>query len=215
MEALALIKAVLAVKLEGLGTAATLKVALVWPAKIVTLEGTVAAAELPLESETVRSVPKGKLMLTVPVDAEEPASSLTAVGLRLSVKAGTVKLPVLTPVPLPVVTEIAPVMAALGTVAVIWVSLTTVKEEAATPAKLTPVAPEKPVPVMVTIVPAGPETGLKLLIVGPPLPAAGVTLAHVVPTRIVLIFNEAARLVAPCLNPIAWIGFAISFVAEL
>ncbi len=48
-----------------------------------------------------------------------------------------------------------------GEVAVIWVSETTVKLVAAVAPKATAVAPVKPVPVMVTVVPpaVGPEVG--------------------------------------------------------
>jgi hypothetical protein len=65
-----------------------------------------------------------------------------------------------------VVTEIAPEAAPLGTVAVICVALATVKDVAGVPAKLTAVAPVKPVPVSVTVVPTAPEVGAKLVRVG-------------------------------------------------
>src|SRR6476469_7809714 len=83
----------------------------------------------------------------------------------------TVKLLLLLAVPPPVVTAIRPVLAPLGTVAVILVAETTVKLAAAVPLKLTAVAPVKLVPVMVTTVPAGPEVGVNEAMVG----AAGVT----------------------------------------
>ena len=55
-----------------------------------------------------------------------------------------------------------------GEVAVIWVALLTVKELAAVPPNRTTVAPEKLVPVMVTLVPpaGGPVFGLTLVTVG-------------------------------------------------
>src|SRR5262249_20350818 len=56
-----------------------------------------------------------------------------------------------------------------GEVAVIWVALLTVKEPAAFRPNLTAVAPEKLVPVMVTLVPppdAGPVFGLTLVTAG-------------------------------------------------
>ena len=56
------------------------------------------------------------------------------------------------------VTSTVPIPA--GEVAVIWVALLTVKEAAALPPKLTAVAPEKLVPVMVTLVPPRRRTGI-------------------------------------------------------
>jgi hypothetical protein len=60
------------------------------------------------------------------------------------------------------------VPAPAGEVAVIWVALVTVKELAAVPPNLTAVAPEKLVPVMVTLVPpdGGPVLGVTLVTVG-------------------------------------------------
>jgi hypothetical protein len=55
-----------------------------------------------------------------------------------------------------------------GEVAVIWVALLTVKEPAAVLPNLTAVAPEKLLPLMVTLVPPddGPVFGLTLVTVG-------------------------------------------------
>jgi hypothetical protein len=72
----------------------------------------------------------------------------------------TVKSAVLVTVPPPTVTLILPVVAPVGTVAVICVAESTVKV-AATLLKLTAVAPVKPVPVIFTTVPTGPEVGVK------------------------------------------------------
>jgi hypothetical protein len=69
------------------------------------------------------------------------------------------KLVVLVAVPPGVVTAIGPVVALLGTVAVIWVSEATVYAAEA-PLKLTDVAPVKPVPVIVTTVPESPLAGV-------------------------------------------------------
>src|SRR5690242_17849571 len=68
----------------------------------------------------------------------------------------TVKLEVLVPVPLAVVTAILPVTAPAGTVTVICVAEFTVKLLAARPPKVTLVAPVKLVPVIVTVVPTVP-----------------------------------------------------------
>ena len=67
-----------------------------------------------------------------------------------------------------VVTLTSTVPVPAGEVAVIWVALITVNEPAALPPKLTPVAPEKFVPVMVTLVPpaAAPVFGATPVTVG-------------------------------------------------
>ncbi len=85
----------------------------------------------------------------------------------------TVKLLVLVTEPAGVVTLIGPVVAPAGTVAVILVDLTTLNV-AAVPLKVTPVAPVKLVPVIVTVVPTGPKVGENEVIVG--APAVDVTL---------------------------------------
>ena len=73
---------------------------------------------------------------------------------------------VLVPVPLGPVTAIGPVLAPDGTVAVICVSEFTVNV-AVVPLNVTPVAPVKPLPVIVTEVPACPEVGENDETVGP------------------------------------------------
>jgi hypothetical protein len=78
----------------------------------------------------------------------------------------TVKLVELVPVPPGVVTEMGPVEAAAGTVAVILRSEFTVLEVAAAPLNLTAVAPVNPVPLMVTTVPMVPDVGVKEVMVG-------------------------------------------------
>jgi hypothetical protein len=78
----------------------------------------------------------------------------------------TVKFVALSPNPAGVVTRILPVAAPAGTVAVTCVAEFTVNGVAATPPKLTAVAPVKFVPVIVTTVPAGPLAGVKLATTG-------------------------------------------------
>ncbi len=73
--------------------------------------------------------------------------------------------PLFEPVPMGVVTETAP-LAPLPTLAVMVAESTTLNEAAATPPKLTAVAPLRLVPLMRTAVPLSPDTGLKLLMVG-------------------------------------------------
>lgn len=80
----------------------------------------------------------------------------------------TVKFVELVAVPLGVVTEIGPVVAPEGTVALIRVALCTVKV-AETPLKRTAVAPVKFVPLIWTEVPTGPLVGLNDVIVGAPV----------------------------------------------
>ena len=77
----------------------------------------------------------------------------------------TTKLVVVVAVPPGVVTAIGPVAAPVGTVAVSDVSDTTVNG-ALVPAKVTLVAPVKPVPLIVTVVPTGPLVGLNDAMVG-------------------------------------------------
>lgn len=69
------------------------------------------------------------------------------------------------PVPAGVLTAILPVLARVGTVAVIRVGELTVKV-AGFPLKVTEFAPVKLPPVIVTSVPARPLTGVKLVIQG-------------------------------------------------
>src|SRR5437660_699786 len=64
-------------------------------------------------------------------------------------------------VPPDVVTRIGPVVAPEGTVAVIWVNELSAKP-AFVPLKVTAVAPAKADPEIVTLVPGGPEVGVKL-----------------------------------------------------
>jgi hypothetical protein len=77
----------------------------------------------------------------------------------------TSKLSVDAIVPLPLVTEIGPLVAPAGTVVVTWASESTVKL-AAVPLKLTDVVPVKFAPVMVTAVPTGPLNGETAVMIG-------------------------------------------------
>jgi hypothetical protein len=75
------------------------------------------------------------------------------------------KFVVLVATPYGVVTSTVPEVAA-GTMAVIEVSLSTVKELTAVPPIVIPEVPKKEVPVIVIVVPVGPEAGVKEVIVG-------------------------------------------------
>ncbi len=89
------------------------------------------------------------------------------VGVKLVTVGGlmSVKLPVLLAVPAEVVTLIGPLVAPVGTVAVIVVAEPTVKLALA-PLNSTALAPVKFVPLIETLVPAGPLVGVKLEMVG-------------------------------------------------
>src|SRR5204863_5258109 len=88
-------------------------------------------------------------------------------GVKLEIVGGlmTVKLAALLAVPSEVVTLIGPLVAPAGTVAVIAVAEPTVKL-ALVPLNSTALAPEKLVPLIVTLAPTGPLPGVKLVIVG-------------------------------------------------
>jgi hypothetical protein len=88
-------------------------------------------------------------------------------GVKLVIVGGliTVKLLALVAVPPGVVTPIGPIVALAGTVAWIVVAEFTVKP-ALTPLNVTAVAPVKLAPLMVTLLPAGPLAGVKLVTVG-------------------------------------------------
>jgi hypothetical protein len=98
-----------------------------------------------------------------PAAGPEAGEMLVTVGAE----AEYVKPPAATADPLPVVTSTCTLPAAwAGATAVIELSETTVKLVATTPSKVTAVVPVRPVPVMVTDVPAGPEVGEMLVTVG-------------------------------------------------
>src|SRR6185312_15779089 len=78
----------------------------------------------------------------------------------------TVKLPLDVAVPPAVVTLRGPLVAPAGTTAVSWLSESTVKLLASVPLKLTRLAPVKPLPVSVTVLPAALLVGVKLVSVG-------------------------------------------------
>src|SRR6266446_6531562 len=89
-------------------------------ARICVVVSTVNDAETELNFTSVVLTKLLPLMVTV-----LPTAPL--VGVKLVILGRTVKLVVLVPVPAAVVTEIFPVVAVAGTVAVIWVSESTLK----------------------------------------------------------------------------------------
>jgi len=104
----------------------------------------------------------------------------------------TVKLVALVPVPAEFVAVIFPVVAPVGTVAVICVSEFTVNVTAAVALKATAVVPLKPVPVSVTTVPTGPFEGLNEVIAGATITVTLVALVPVPAGLVTLIFPVVA-----------------------
>lgn len=119
---------------------------------------TVNAADAPLNFTDVVSVKPEPVIVII-------APTCPDVGVKLIIFGSTTKLPALVAVPPDVVTDIVPVDAVAGTVALIDVDDKTVNV-ADTPLNFTDVAPVKPEPVIVTTAPAGPDGGLKLVIFG-------------------------------------------------
>ena len=124
-----------------------------------TVKGTVTPFKLTAFAK-VKPVP---LKVTTVCTGPEVGVKVASVGAGI-----TVKFPVLVAVPAAVVTLIGPLVAPVGTVAVICVSLSTAKLDAATPLKMTAVAPVKSQPFRVTVLPTGPEAVVK------PVMSAGV-----------------------------------------
>jgi len=122
---------------------------------------------VPLNNTVPGVVPKLPLIVNDEPPAPLSGEMLVIVGAPQEIVNEALELPV----PDGVVTEITPVVAAAGTVAVICVELLTVKLVAATPANFTAVAPVKLAPVIVTLVPEQPLVGEKLVTLGPEPPA--------------------------------------------
>jgi hypothetical protein len=153
------------------------------PAEVVTVMGpvpaplgTVARIDVSEMTENVVAVTPLNVTLLAPVkcvpviDTLVPTGPLVGVNDEIVGAAGgvavTVKAFVLVPVPPLVVTAIGPVVAPLGTVALIAVSEATANVVAVTPLKVTLLAPVKPVPTIDTVVPTAPPVGVNDEIVG-------------------------------------------------
>lgn len=78
----------------ALSIAAIVAVAVVWPAGMVTVAGTVALSVLDDDSVTICSAVDGPVRVTVSVDAEVPAFSENAAGLALTLKIASLSLTV-------------------------------------------------------------------------------------------------------------------------
>jgi hypothetical protein len=153
------------------------------PAGVVTVMGpvlaplgTVALINVSEATENVGAVTPLKVTLLAPVrcvpviDTLVPSGALVGANDEIVGAAGgvvvTVKAIVLVPVPPLVVTAIGPVVAPLGTVALIAVSEATENVAAITPLKVILLAPVKPVPTIDTLVPTAPLVGVNDEIVG-------------------------------------------------
>ncbi|HMI52156.1 MAG TPA: hypothetical protein VK525_11625 [Candidatus Saccharimonadales bacterium] len=134
------------------GTAAVICVALL----------TVNVAAVPLKETVVAPARLVPVIVTLAPTTPLVGAKLVIVGAA----AVTVKVPAELVAPLGVVSEIFPVVAPAGTVAVICVALLTTKVEEV-PLNVSEVVPAKFVPVTTTLVPAVPDCGAKELIVGP------------------------------------------------
>ncbi len=96
-------------------------------------------------------------------------------------------------VPAVLVTAIGPLVAPLGTLTLSWVSEVAQNVVAAVPLMLTPVVPVKFVPVSVTVQPADPLAGEKLLIVGAPAEvAAKLLLLQAVPSAVFMLIQPVS-----------------------
>ena len=115
-----------------------------------------------------------------------PAVALVGEKLVIAGATMTVNVPALVAVPPGVVTDIFPVVAPAGTVAVICVAELTVKVELI-PLNLTSVAPVKFVPVITMLAPMRPLVGLKLVIVGAGMTVKLLALVAVPPGVVTLI----------------------------
>jgi len=165
------------VKVAELTTVTPAAVTLIFP--VVAPVGTVAVmlvedttvnvtAAVVLNFTGVAPVKLVPVIVTVAPTAPDVGVKLVIVGA-----ATTVKDAELVPVPPDVVTLIFPVVAPVGTVAVILVEETTVNVMAAVVLNFTAVAPVKFVPVIVAIAPTAPDVGEKLVTVGAAAKAVG------------------------------------------
>jgi len=124
-----------------------------------------------------------------------PAAPL--VGLKLVIVGwlDIVKLVLEPALPTGVHIRTLPLVVPAATTAVIWVALSTEKLAAGFPLKLTFVVPVRFVPVMTTLVPALPEVGVKLEIVG--FFAGGVWLEAAAPQPAIAISRGEQTMLAP------------------
>jgi len=134
---------------------------------------TVKDAAVPLNATAVAPVRFVPLIVT-----DVPACPLVGVKLEMVGADAEVTVNVVAELAVPpaVVTENFPLLAAVGTVAVIRVALFT-ENDAAVPLSVTCVAPVRFAPLRITVVPTGPVAGEKLLMLGSLTWREGVALA--------------------------------------
>src|SRR5438128_706715 len=125
------------------------------------LAGVVAVIGVPSYDIVIAELGEKLVPVTVMVLPGDPL-----VGANDIVTIVKVKDDVLVAVPAGVVTVIGPVVAVLGTGALIELRDTIVKGDASTPLNFTEVVPIKPLPLIFTFVPAVPEAGVKDVING-------------------------------------------------
>jgi hypothetical protein len=111
-----------------------------------------------------------RLLVTSVEDGEDSVPVVSVAKSSLNKTGITSKLVTLVPVPNELVTEIFPLVAAPGTMTVIWVNESTVYAVLGEPLKLTAIIPPKLLPVIVTGVPATPLAGKNEFIDGEPFP---------------------------------------------
>jgi hypothetical protein len=149
-------------------------------------------APLPNLTEVAPASPEPAIVTSVPTGPEVGEIDVI---VGPAVVVVTVKLLALVPAPAEVVTEIGPLVAPAGTVAVTCESLTT-ENDAAVPLNFTKLAPVKLAPVTVTDVPAAPLAGENDEIVGAAATVDTVKLAVLVPVPPALV-TEIGPVVAP------------------
>jgi len=165
--------------------------------------GTVALTRLAETNEKVADVPLNLTDVTPPklvpmIATDVPTAPL--VGDRLVIRGPTVKVPLLVAVPAEVVTVILPVLAPLGTVVLILLTLTTLNA-ADVPWNRTALTLVNPVPLIATAVPTPPLVGEKLVMVSPPEVTTKLALLVPVPAGVV---TEIFPVVAP-FGTVVWI----------
>jgi hypothetical protein len=132
-------------------------VALIWVLEITVK----VSADAPLKLTEVTPVKFAPIIVTTVPTAPSAGEKLVITGAGIRVK-----IAVLMAEPLGVATVIGPVVALTGTVAITRVSDVALKVDASTPLKATALMLVKPVPVIITVAPAGALVGEKPVTVG-------------------------------------------------
>ena len=187
-------------------------VAVIWPALF-----TVKVAVVPLKRTAVAPVKLDPRMTTLVPGPPWAGAKLVMPGALVIVKFAP--LVSLTP---PTVTLTRPVVAAVGTVVLICVADATVKA-AVVLSKRTAVAPVKFEPVMVTAVPAAPDTGVKPVMSGvavtvklpAPVPAPPGETTRTTPVVVPLATTASMRVTETTVNETAGVPLKVTCVAPV